>query len=65
MEFTGWRLQDEEKDFADYSGLCKGSVLEWKDVETQIALEAKMPFTRSIDDVVNRLHLLGKSSYNE
>jgi hypothetical protein len=38
-----WRPQDEEKDFADYSGLvrdglCKGNILEWKDVETQFGL---------------------------
>ena len=65
MEYTGWRPQDEEKDFADYSGLCKGNILEWKDVEAQIAAEARSPFTMPIQQAAAGLHLLGKSSYNE
>jgi hypothetical protein len=65
-----WRLEDEEKDFADYqafcqSGLVRSNVYEWKDVEAQIVAEARNPFVRAIDQTVAGLHLLGKSSYKE
>jgi hypothetical protein len=48
-----WRPQDEEKDFADYSGFvqdgfCKGKILEWSDVEVQIGDEAGQPFMTPI-----------------
>ena len=63
--YTGWRPQDEEADFADYSELCRGNILEWKDIETQIVREAKNPFMTAITPAVAELHLLRKSSYRE
>ena len=68
MQFTGWRPEDEEKDFADYcelcqSGLLKSNVYEWKDVESQITAEARNPFTRPIEQAVAELFERGKSSY--
>ena len=65
MNYTGWNPQDEEKDFADYSELCKGNVLEWKDVETQIVREAQNPFITPITRAVADLYQFSKSSYRE
>jgi hypothetical protein len=65
-----WRLEDEEKDYTDYSGLCRsgllrGNVYEWSDVKSQIIAEAQQPFTAGITQAVSALHLLGKSSYRD
>ena len=65
MNHTGWNPQDEERDFADYSELCKGNVLEWNDVEAQIVREAQNQVTAPIHLSVAALYQLGKSSYDE
>jgi len=70
MNHSGWNPQDEERDFAEYSGLCKsgllqGNVYEWNDVKSQIITEANNRFTTPIDKAVTGLHLLGKSTYKE
>jgi hypothetical protein len=63
-----WRIQDEEQDYQDYAALCrsgevKGTILEWRDVEAQIAAEAKTPFTAYIDHLAVTLSQRGKSRY--
>ena len=68
MNYTGWNPQDEERDFAEYSGLCqkgllRGHVLEWSDVKSQIMNEAKNPFTTPIARAVMDLHSFDKSTY--
>ncbi|MCL2710446.1 MAG: hypothetical protein FWE95_06170 [Planctomycetaceae bacterium] len=63
-----WRSEDEERDFSEYSGLCKsgllcGNVYEWNDVKAQITAEAQTPFTTPIAGAVSGLHLRGRSVY--
>jgi hypothetical protein len=65
-----WRPQDEEKDYAEYSGLCqsgflRGNVYEWSDVQSQIVAEAQNVFGTQIYQAVSGLYLFGKSSYRE
>ena len=70
MNYTGWNPQDEERDFSEYSGLCKsgllqGHIYEWSDVKSQIINEAQSRFTTPICKAVAGLALLGKSTYKE
>ena len=68
MNYTGWNPPDEERDFAEYSGLCKkgllrGHVYEWNDVKSQIINEAQNGFTTPIERAVMDLHQFDKSTY--
>jgi len=68
MNYTGWNPQDEERDYAEYSGLCqkgllRGHVLEWSDVKSQIIDEAQNAFTTTIERAVMELHQFDKSTY--
>jgi hypothetical protein len=70
LEFTGWRQEDEERDFEKFkinceSGLCCGKILNWSDVESQISLESKNPVITPIQRVAQTLYSEGNSVYSK
>lgn len=52
QQFTGWKFEDEEKDFEIFSTKCCGSVVSWSGIEEQLVREAQNPFETSIDEAV-------------